>query len=41
MAEYLIQSETLTGIGDEVRILSGATGTMTPAVMKTKLQGLF
>ena len=39
MAEYLIQSETLTGIGDEVRILSGATGTMTPAVMKTKLQG--
>ena len=39
MAEYLIQSKTLTGIGDEVRSLSGATGTMTPAAMKTKLQG--
>ena len=29
MAEYLIQEETLQGIGDKIRVLSGSTDTMT------------
>ena len=37
MAEYLIQSETLISIADEVRELNGITGTMGLNVMKTNL----
>lgn len=33
MAEYLIQEETLTGIADKIRILSGTEETMTPDEM--------
>lgn len=39
MAEYLIQEETLTGIADEIRILSGEENEMTPSAMKGNLQG--
>lgn len=37
MDEYLIQKETLTEIADEVRQISGATGTLAPTGMKTEL----
>ena len=37
MAEYLIQSETLSGIADKIRPLLGLTGTMTPEQMQTNL----
>lgn len=37
MAEYLIQSETLTSIADKIRVLSGAEGAMTPAQMDGNL----
>lgn len=37
MSEYLIQSETLTGIADKIRPLLGLTGTMTPEQMQTNL----
>lgn len=37
MAEYLIQEETLTNLGDKIRILSGTEDTMTPAEMNTNL----
>lgn len=33
MAEYLIQGETLTNIGDQIRVLSGTEEAMTPAEM--------
>lgn len=33
MAEYLIQGETLTNMADEIRTLSGTTGTMNPNEM--------
>lgn len=33
MAEYLIQGETLTNMADEIRTLSGTTGTMNPDEM--------
>lgn len=35
--EYIIQKETLTGIADEVRTLSGSSDTMFPNTMETKL----
>ena len=38
MAEYLIQSETLAAIGDQIRVLTGTENTMSPAVMNTNLQ---
>lgn len=37
MAKYLIQDTTLTGMGDEIRILYGTEETMTPAVMTSNL----
>lgn len=37
MAEYLIQSETLAAIGDQIRVLNGTEESMTPAVMNSKL----
>ena len=37
MSNYLIQGETLTDIADEVRALSGATGTMSPNNMISNL----
>lgn len=37
MAEYLIQDETLTGIGDKIRVLSGTEDTMTPVEMQTSV----
>lgn len=33
MAEYLIQGETLTAIGDKIRVLNGAEDAMTPSEM--------
>lgn len=38
MAEYLIQGETLTKLGDEVRTISGTTSTMNPDVMTSNLE---
>jgi hypothetical protein len=38
MAEYLIQSENLTSIADEIRVLSGTEDAMSPSAMETKLQ---
>lgn len=38
MAEYLIQEETLTGIADKIRILSGTEGAMTTAEMQSELE---
>ena len=38
MAEYLIQEETLTGIADKIRILSGTEGAMTTAEMQSDLE---
>ena len=38
MAEYLIQSENLTAIADEIRVLSGTENTLSPDAMETKLQ---
>lgn len=37
MAEYLIQGETLTSLGDKIRVLSGTEETMTPAEMQSEL----
>lgn len=37
MSEYLIQEETLQGIADKIRVLSGTEGTMTPAEMQSDL----
>ena len=37
MAEYLIQEETLTSLADKIRVLSGTTGEMSPAVMDSNL----
>lgn len=37
MAEYLIQGETLTGIADQVRRISGVEGELTPEQMTTNL----
>ena len=38
MSEYIIQGETLTSIGDEVRTLSGTTDTMSPSAMATNVE---
>lgn len=37
MAEYLIQEETLNGLADKIRILSGTEETMSPAEMNDEL----
>lgn len=37
MAEYLIQGETLTSLGNKIRVLSGTEETMTPAEMQSEL----
>lgn len=37
MAEYLIQEQTLTGIADKIRVLSGEQETLSPAEMEVKL----
>ena len=37
MNEYLIKGETLTGIADEVRAMTGVTGVINPGNMKTHL----
>lgn len=37
MAEYLIQEETLTNLGDKIRVLSGTEDTMTPSAMTTNV----
>lgn len=37
MAEYLIQSETLTNMADKIRVLNGVEGAMTPAQMDGNL----
>lgn len=37
MAEYLIQGETLTSLGNKIRVLSGTEETMTPAEMQNEL----
>ncbi len=37
MAEYLIQGETLTNLGDKIRVLSGTEDAMTPAQMANEL----
>ena len=37
MAEYKIQGETLTGIADQVRRISGVEGKLTPEQMETNL----
>ena len=37
MAEYLVQSESLTALADEIRTLSGTTGTMGLDDMKTHI----
>lgn len=37
MAEYLIQGETLSALGDKIRVLSGTEETMTPAEMQNEL----
>lgn len=38
--EYKIQLDTLTNIADEVKRITGATGTLSPAQIVTALQGL-
>ena len=40
MAEYLIQGETLTELGDKIRVLNGSEGTMLPSEMISKLQDI-
>lgn len=40
VTEYKIQTETLTDIADEIRRISGATGSITTAQMITSLQGI-
>jgi hypothetical protein len=40
MAEYLIQGDTLTGIGNAIRGKTGKTGTLTPAAMATEIAGI-
>ena len=40
MSEYLIHGETMSGLADEVRRLSGQEGLMTPSQMKAALQGV-
>ena len=40
MAEYLIQGETLTGIADQVRRISGVDGELTPEQMTTNLSNV-
>ena len=37
MSEYLIQGETLTNLGDKIRVLSGTEDAMTPAVMASNV----
>lgn len=37
MSKYLIHNNTLTGIADEVRQISGTTGILVPGDMKNKL----
>lgn len=38
MAEYLIQGETLTELGDKIRVLSGTESTLTPSQMTSNVQ---
>lgn len=38
MSEYLIQGETLTELGDKIRVLSGIEGTMLPSEMTANVQ---
>lgn len=38
MSRYIIQSESLTSIADEIRVLSGTEDNMSPNAMGTKLQ---
>ena len=38
MAEYLIQGETLTELGDKIRVLSGVEGVLTPSQMTDNVQ---
>ena len=38
MAEYLIQGETLTELGDKIRVLSGTEDTLTPSQMTSNVQ---
>jgi hypothetical protein len=40
MAEYLIQEESLTGIGGGIRTLTGKTAKLSPSGMKTELSTL-
>ena len=38
MAEYLIQGETMTNLGDKIRVLNSVEGTMTPVEMADSVQ---
>lgn len=40
MAEYLIQSETLTSIADAIRTKTGGTGTLSPSQMASEIEGI-
>ena len=40
MSEYIIQSGTLSGIGDQVRRLTGSDATLTPVQMGQALEGV-
>jgi len=39
-SEYKVQKATMDGISDEVKRITGASGTLTTAQIKTALQGI-